>query len=126
MTEDEDLKPLSLDDPTVDGWLKTRFPAEQFALIAPAPLIAMPIAVERTDELALTEPLPDAVMSAWVRMQENYRRQADQSEASMVALILRQGGSWEDVARILRTPDARAAQERYGELVVRLSTPPHN
>jgi hypothetical protein len=105
-------------DPRLDEFLRGTFTAEQYELIGDRPLVAMPIAVGGGAAV------PDEVLKSWAYLQWDYRRHADQSELSMVAHVLRQGGTWADVAGLLGEPDDRAVQERYAELVVRLSARP--
>ncbi|WP_158847412.1 hypothetical protein [Saccharothrix deserti] len=64
--------------------------------------------------------VPDRVIRQWLHSCDGYRRHADQSEQSLIGVVLRQQGSWQAVAEVLDLPDERAAQEYYGDLVVRL------
>ena len=92
---------------------------QQYQLLENLPLAAMSISVDLADQ-----PVPDDVAAAWMDMVTNYRRQVDQSEASLVAVLLRQGATWADLAALMQVKGERAAQERYGDLVVGLRTHP--
>ena len=105
-------------DPGLDRYLRSALTARQYELVGAQPLLAMPLLV------AGGASVPEEVLRSWAYLQWGHRRHADQSEQSMVEYVLREGGTWADVAALLEEPDERAAQERYAELVVRLAKRP--
>lgn len=107
--------------PVIDEWLQSRFNEEQSHFLSGIhPLSAMAMSVDGSAFRESGATVPDLVIQRWLHMCDSNRRYADQSEHSLIGVVLRQKGSWEAVADVLNLPDERAAQEYYGDLVVRL------
>lgn len=115
MSRENEVGPPRPTGPVLDEWLRRSFAEKQLRELDHVPLFAVRIAAQRA-----AGPLPDDVLAAWARMLGGFRREVDQSEVVLVAVVLERGGTWEDVAGVLRLGTVREAQERYAELFVRL------
>lgn len=113
--------PFNTNEPILESWLAERFPDGQWESLGRHALYALPIAAWREGG---TLTVPSAIISAWQRAIAWNRRTSDESESSLIAKLFQQGGSWEDVANLLGLEDERAAQESYGNLIIRLKSRP--
>ncbi|ACU40815.1 hypothetical protein KCV87_20865 [Actinosynnema pretiosum subsp. pretiosum] len=104
----------------MDDWLRSRFTPEQHRLVGGMPLVAMPLSVEVASAGVGRAWVPDDVIAGWAHMNFDARRKVDQSDASMIALLIRQGWTWDDIAFLLGFEEEREAQEWYADLAVRL------